>query len=460
MHLPHCPHGHTMHRPTQALRRGYAVLALTAKNERSQCWSSGGAWQTNDHSQVGQLGQLICSAWSRPAKACLPPTGVVKRRPSHPHPRPQYNAAVPHNPHPSTPPPTEQAMTLIANFLLDHKLDGKPLYLHGMSSGATFALKLPRELHARQADLERCKGSATVSAKSERSKTKSKRSSSSKSKKSSSSRSSRRDLLVQRRSLQEEGEAPSGLGSINCKELPAYQFPAISKMQLILRQLRGIISSERGRVLPLWVARWGAGWRPTVVASEGNERTQPLQPCTTAPACQPVACPSSTPPPLNLNLTPCAPPIRTAVSTPEPSNWVRIGVTAALPGLIAAFWERLERLAGMEHGSGPSLAAPRLAEATCPKEALQVGNKGALMLSPAHSTPPFPAPTRPGPRTSSSPTTATLWRAWSCPPSCLWPCPTTPLAPTRRRCMRCCCAATASPPPLSRCAALEQQRYC
>lgn len=146
-------------------------------------------------------------------------------------------------------------MTLIANFLLDHKLDGKPLYLHGMSSGATFALKLPRELHARQADLERCKGSATVSAKSERSKTKSKKSSSSKSRKSSSSRSSRRDLLVQRRSLQEEGEAPSGLGSINCKELPAYQFPAISKMQLILRQLRGIISSERGRVLPLWAAR-------------------------------------------------------------------------------------------------------------------------------------------------------------------------------------------------------------
>ena len=36
----------------QALRRGYAVLALTAKNERSQCWSSGGSWRRNDHSQV------------------------------------------------------------------------------------------------------------------------------------------------------------------------------------------------------------------------------------------------------------------------------------------------------------------------------------------------------------------------------------------------------------------------
>lgn len=36
----------------QALRRGYAVLALTAKNEKSQCWSSGGSWRRNDHSQV------------------------------------------------------------------------------------------------------------------------------------------------------------------------------------------------------------------------------------------------------------------------------------------------------------------------------------------------------------------------------------------------------------------------
>lgn len=178
-------------------------------------------------------------------------------------------------------------MTLIANFLLDHKLDGKPLYLHGMSSGATFALKLPRELHARQADLEHCKGSATVSAKSERSKSKSKKSRKSKPKKSSSSRSSRRDLLVQRRSLQAEGEeAPSGLGSINCKELPAYQFPAISKMQLLLRQLRGIISSEHGRVVPVWAARWGwAGgrqltfWRATSGPSRCSLAQERLPAC-------------------------------------------------------------------------------------------------------------------------------------------------------------------------------------
>lgn len=58
-----------MHRPTQALRRGYAVLALTAKNERSQCWSSGGAWQTNDHSQVGQ-------------GSCVAPHGVGQGRPA------------------------------------------------------------------------------------------------------------------------------------------------------------------------------------------------------------------------------------------------------------------------------------------------------------------------------------------------------------------------------------------
>ncbi|KAI7839268.1 hypothetical protein COHA_006966 [Chlorella ohadii] len=164
-----------------ALRRGYAVLALTAKNERSQCWSSGGSWRTNDHSQ---------------------------------------------------------AMTLIANFLLDHKLDNKPLYLHGMSSGATFALKLPRELQARQADLERCakEGGGAVSAKSERSKTKKAR--------------SRRDLLAERRTLaaapsdeEEGGGEAGGLSSINCKELPDYQFPPVAKMQLILRQLRGIIST-------------------------------------------------------------------------------------------------------------------------------------------------------------------------------------------------------------------------
>lgn len=133
-----------------------------------------------------------------------------------------------------------QAMTLIANFLLDHKLDNKPLYLHGMSSGATFALKLPRELQARQADLERCakEGGGAVSAKSERSKTKKAR--------------SRRDLLAERRTLaaapsdeEEGGGEAGGLSSINCKELPDYQFPPVAKMQLILRQLRGIISSER-----------------------------------------------------------------------------------------------------------------------------------------------------------------------------------------------------------------------
>ena len=65
----------------QALRRGYVVLALTAKNERSQCWSSGGSWRTNDHSQVG-AGGASCSgtalfaagqAGRCPLLVCYPP---------------------------------------------------------------------------------------------------------------------------------------------------------------------------------------------------------------------------------------------------------------------------------------------------------------------------------------------------------------------------------------------------
>ncbi|KAL4442061.1 hypothetical protein ABPG77_011322 [Micractinium sp. CCAP 211/92] len=72
-----------------ALARGYAVLTPTAKS-RTACWSSGGYYRRNDQMQ---------------------------------------------------------AMTLMADFVLGHGLDRKPMYLVGSSSGATFALKLPAYLH-------------------------------------------------------------------------------------------------------------------------------------------------------------------------------------------------------------------------------------------------------------------------------------------------------------------------
>ena len=82
----------------QALARGYAVLALTAKNQRSQCWSSGGFYKRNDQMQ---------------------------------------------------------AMHVLADFLTEQGLDKKPLYLAGASSGATFAVKLPSYL-LRFATADRC----------------------------------------------------------------------------------------------------------------------------------------------------------------------------------------------------------------------------------------------------------------------------------------------------------------
>lgn len=200
-------------------------------------------------------------------------------------------------------PPTHslQAMTLIANFLLDHKLDGKPLYLHGMSSGATFALKLPRELQARQADLERCSKEKAVTAKSQRGKSK------------KPAARSRRDLLGERRSVQEVGGGEDGLGSISCKELPAYQFPSPAKMKLILRQLRGIISSEPGEA-------WG-----TCTGTAHSELHRRAESCSSVcsvhplPIPDPLPLPSSHPPCLLPSLVP--PLLPPAVSTPEPSNW-------------------------------------------------------------------------------------------------------------------------------------------
>ena len=189
-------------------------------------------------------------------------------------------------------------MTLIANFLLDHKLDGKPLYLHGMSSGATFALKLPRELQARQADLERCSKEKAVTAKSQRSKSK------------KPAARSRRDLLGERRSVQEVGGGEDGLGSISCKELPAYQFPSPAKMQLILRQLRGIISSEPGRhgaraperrtancierrrAAESRLLQFGLQWSPSA-----HPRSPSPSPILTPPACCPRLCPHFFPQP-------------------------------------------------------------------------------------------------------------------------------------------------------------------
>ncbi|KAL4427844.1 hypothetical protein ABPG75_001933 [Micractinium tetrahymenae] len=72
-----------------ALARGYAVLTPTAKNKNG-CWSSGGYYRRNDQMQ---------------------------------------------------------AMTLMADFVLEHGLDRKPIFLVGSSSGATFSLKIPAYLH-------------------------------------------------------------------------------------------------------------------------------------------------------------------------------------------------------------------------------------------------------------------------------------------------------------------------
>ena len=124
-------------------------------------------------------------------------------------------------------------MNLIADFLLTNKLDTKPLYLHGASSGATFALKLPRELQARTADLLRCGDDARLPAQSVH---------------------ALRGLRAARRRLRQDaadgGSSGSGSGNgsglssgISCKLLPNYELPPAWKMQLIARQLRGIISS-------------------------------------------------------------------------------------------------------------------------------------------------------------------------------------------------------------------------
>ena len=111
-------------------------------------------------------------------------------------------------------------------------------------------------------------------------------------------------------------ERVGGTG-ISCKELPAYQFPPVAKMQLILRQLRGIISSEPWRVVrfvegmlgrPLAVGRW-LRWRAT--------RAEPAPAASFQRACLRACC---LPLPSPLPLCPCTP-VCPAVSTPEPSNW-------------------------------------------------------------------------------------------------------------------------------------------
>lgn len=143
-----------------ALARGYAVLTPTAKS-RTGCWSSGGYYRRNDQMQ---------------------------------------------------------AMTLMADFVLGHSLDRKPIFLVGSSSGATFALKVPAYLHRFiTADRWVCSNGTAESRRPAR-------------------------MLLR-----------SSPGRVTCRDpYERWELPSIGKLKLLQSLIRGIVSTGSTPEPPAW----------------------------------------------------------------------------------------------------------------------------------------------------------------------------------------------------------------
>lgn len=106
-----------------------------------------------------------------------------------------------------------QAMTLMADFVLGHSLDRKPIFLVGSSSGATFALKVPAYLHRFiTADRWVCSNGTAESRRPAR-------------------------MLLR-----------SSPGRVTCRDpYERWELPSIGKLKLLQSLIRGIVSSGSGK---------------------------------------------------------------------------------------------------------------------------------------------------------------------------------------------------------------------
>lgn len=149
----------------QALALGYSVLALDPNDAAHNCWSS----STRGRNVNDQPDVRSCVTGAGGRRGAARGEGEVHVQAAHrvcwraltgprpgpflPPPGPQPRASQPTVP-PPLPPRPPQVIETVSEFLKEHGLAGKPLYLWGASSGGTLALKLPATLAALRAAAE------------------------------------------------------------------------------------------------------------------------------------------------------------------------------------------------------------------------------------------------------------------------------------------------------------------